>query len=506
MIGRRRRPNKKAPTFAVAPLAEQDRRWQELNAQFPDDHFVRRIVRGVAQLDLTALRESYAGSGSLPFPPEPLLAMVLIELHQGKRSPSQWHTDAAVNAWLEWAGHGIRPSRSTWYEFRARIASFMDDWNRQVLQDARGADLTSAENGAQDGSFVEAHASRHRLINEDRLSKRQLQLAANITADEQGESLPMPGWMARTPRGRLLQQHRYEQASQQLQKLLAANERRIPSLRKPREKVLISVADPEAALGLDKLKVFRPLYNIQLISDVDSPFILGYQAFAQTTDAGTMDVLLAQATSLTDVPLKRLLVDAGYVTGQELAVCRTREVELLGPWKENDFSAQRDQQSASQLSKDQFQWLPESNAYQCPQGHILKYIGCERRTRSADRVELLYRYQCAVEHCQSCPLQASCTKKPGCARSLRRSEHEELIEQHRARMATACAKELYKRRCCTVERSFADVKTHRGLRRVTGRGLKHVRAELALTVLTHNLITLRQLTAKQATPSPPPPE
>jgi hypothetical protein len=43
--------------------------------------------------------------------------------------------------------------------------------------------------------------------------------------------------------------------------------------------------------------------------------------------------------------------------------------------------------------------------------------------------------------------------RPGTApgRSLRRSEHEELVEAHRARMATAEAKALYKLRSQTVE-------------------------------------------------------
>jgi hypothetical protein len=106
-------------------------------------------------------------------------------------------------------------------------------------------------------------------------------------------------------------------------------------------------------------------------------------------------------------------------------------------------------------------------------------------------------------------LQKSCTKKANCARSLRRSEHEELIEQHQARMATANAKQLYKQRCCTVERSFADAKQHRSFRRVTGRGLRRIRAELAITVLTHNLITFERLMPPRepkVAPHPPPPE
>ena len=39
--------------------------------------------------------------------------------------------------------------------------------------------------------------------------------------------------------------------------------------------VRISVTDPEAALGKDKFKVFRPLYNVQYVRDLDSYFWYG---------------------------------------------------------------------------------------------------------------------------------------------------------------------------------------------------------------------------------------
>jgi transposase len=484
------------------PLAQSDPQWQALDAKIPADHFARDIVRGVAQLDLTPLRDAYAGSGSWAYPPELLLAMILIEMHQGRRSPSQWHVDAQFHVLLQWAGRGIRPARSTWYAFRDRLAPFLDDYNRHVLHAARDADLTTAQDAAQDGSFVEAHASRHRLVNEERLHKRQAALAQAIAADEQGQTPPTPGWMARTGDGRLAQQERYQQTHRRLKKLLEANQQRIPSERKPSPKVVLSPTDPEAALGRDKLKVFRPLYNVQFLTDLESPFILGYEAFSQATDAGTFAPLLDRAAWLTGVALQRVLADASYVTGQELAVGEARNVELFGPWKENDSSDKRPRKSAPQIPKDHFQGLPEEQAYRCPDGRLLNYVGQERRMRSGDRLEILYRYQCASEHCRACALRPQCTPNAQRGRSVRRSEHEDLIERHKARMAETSAKAFYKKRCCTVERSFADAKQHRSFRRVTTRGLRRVRAELALTVLTHNVITYHQLMTTQD----PPPE
>ena len=47
--------------------------------------------------------------------------------------------------------------------------------------------------------------------------------------------------------------------------------------RKNPDKVVICPSDPEAVMGKDKHKVFRPLFNTQILQDVDSAFVLGYQ-------------------------------------------------------------------------------------------------------------------------------------------------------------------------------------------------------------------------------------
>jgi hypothetical protein len=104
---------------------------------------------------------------------------------------------------------------------------------------------------------------------------------------------------------------RYSQAQEHLARLQAANQRRSPSERRPPDKIVVSTGDPEAALGVDKDHVFRPLYTIQTIRDVDSPLILSYDVFARATDAGTLPPMLARTQQLTGRRLQEVLVDSG---------------------------------------------------------------------------------------------------------------------------------------------------------------------------------------------------
>ena len=172
------------------------------------------------------------------------------------------------------------------------------------------------------------------------------------------------------------------------------------------------------------------------------------------------------------------------------------DTTLYGPWQENDFTACKQQKKKAkekqQIAKDRFEWLPSDNAYRCIHGHRLKWTGKERRKQADGEVNVVHRYRCSPEHCHVCPSAAQCTSNPDRGRSIRRSEHEELIEMHRTRMAMPESKSLYPRRKSTVELAFAHAKENRGLRRFSGRGTDRARIDTALTELLNNLLILEK--------------
>ena len=495
MVGNPLQETRPGTRFAEPPWNDQSAPWRQIDAQLPPDHLAREIRQAMRRLDLTALYDSYAGRGKTPHRPDLMLAMVLFELRRGQRKPSQWFHDTHENCALWWLGFGIRPSRSCWYEFRERTAALVDAMNAHVLHQAIDEDLTRVERGALDGSAVAANASRRRLLNAERLQQRVHQLEAARHEDAHGDiPAEVPAWMAKTPRSRTAQHERYCQAQEHLAELQAAHQHYSPSERRAPDKLVVSTGDPEAALGVDKDHVFRPLYTIQTVRDVDSPLILSYDVFAQATDAGTFSPMLARTEQLTGRRLKEVLVDSGYVTGIDLALCAQEEVTLYGPWKANDVSAP---ETPRLFTKAQFQWLPELETYRCPAGHLLKRVGREICGRSGGREEVVVRYGVKAATCQACPLRPQCTTSHKVGRSIRRSEHEARILAHQAWMETASAKAVYRLRKQTIELVFADLKEHRGLRRFSGHGLVRVRTELALEVLGHNLLVLHRCLRQQ---------
>jgi hypothetical protein len=341
------------------------------------------------------------------------------------------------------------------------------------------------------------------------LDKRQEELAIMCEPDKQGKfPEAVPAWMAKTPLTRREQAERYRRAKVRLNEFHAVNLRQNPARRRPPKKIVVSATDPEAALGVDKEKVFRPLYNVQLVRDLDSPLTLNYDVFAQNTDGGTLNPMLQRGRDRFGLSLSALACDATYVTGCNLAICAAEHVTLYGPWQANDYSQSVTKKKASpMIPKDAFTWAPEANQYRCPEGHPLPWIGKEKRIQADGEVNIMHRYRCSPERCQACARQASCTKNPARGRAVKRSEHEDLVNAHRARMETPEGRALYRLRKQTVELQYADMKQNRDLRKFCGRGLVRTQIEVGLTELVYNLMIVeRELRnrseVRQATENP----
>lgn len=495
----------------------------------------RWLDEAIGRLDLSCLAALYRCRGSLPFSPFLLLRLALFCIADGLASPRDWAEMANRDGPCRWLLWGCEPSPSVCYAFRDRLSeACLLDLNRQVLALAQANDLTQAKRGAIDGTLQEASASRHHLVNQQRLDQGLQQLQEptpkpNVPAEDAlaaAEDAPsatpeatqpfIPASSAtsqapaqprrkrraarpgRTKAGRARQRKRWEQAQQQMQKKQAHNKNKRSSKRKAADKIVISPTDPEAAIGMDKLGVFRPLYNVQLVADLDSDLILGYEALAQQNDNGVLGAVLDRTKELVGHHLDLGLVDGSYVGGQDLMEAEKRNVEILGPLAAPP--------KGKQLPKSAFAYDAQKDVYRCPEGKEMECAGKSKQKRSSVELVVLGQYRCAEGECQQCPQRQECCPKSKSGRSISRSEHEGAVDRLKERMSQEENKQKYKRRAATVERLFGDGKENRGMKRVQGRGLKNASIQLALMVLQHNIRVLArhaQATAKnERHPSP----
>ena len=479
------------------------------------------------ELNLDALERTYCGRGTPPHSPALLLKLVLYEHSQGRPQPVQWFKDLRENKAVQWLTLGIKPSQTTLYEFRDRVQPLLEDLNQQVIRTAIDEGHTDGSCGALDGTTVAANASRHRLLKletvEQRLEILEQEIAQAEQVDEMTPSIAIPepelppspaptspappeascaegsSWKAKTLPGKKRQSARYRRAQAVLRQKHQANVKRRKDKRKKGEKIRVALGDPMAPFGLDKSKTYRPLYNVQTMSDVETDLVLAYATTPTTADNGQLLPMIDRTMKMTNRPLKDVLVDAGYPSGEDLAQCQAIDVNVYAPWNENSFTEAKQAKAGKekQIPKDRFTFDPSVPGYQCPQGKLLTYRERTKKQKANGDYFALEVYQADPADCAACPLKAQCVRGQSGARTVRRQEHEEHIDELKERMKTPEAKEKYRKRCCTVERRFADLKTHRGLQRFSGQTPERADAQVALAILAHNLRTLDKLRIKR---------
>lgn len=480
------------------PLPEDDPRWQEIGSRLEDDHLAKVVERQVNQVDRGVVDGVYQGRGSPPYDPILLLKMALYQYHKGNQSPARWWEEAKLNEAMQWLGRGCVPGRRTWYKFRDKASKFIEQIHRQIIQRALDSQLLDPTIGIQDGTTVAACASRHQMVNRPTLQKRMRQLKA-IIAGQFDEDLPK--WVPATESGKLDLLERMERAAEVLDLRIEKNSKKPPSQRKDPDKIKVSLSDPEAPLGPDKLKVFRPLYMVQNVVAPKSLLIMAYSCEPSVTDVGTLAPMIDKTQQAVSGRLEMMICDAAYCSIVDLQECQQRNIELIAPVKANLLTKSKKQ--SKQIPREEFEWDPANNYYRCPQGHRLNYFMRTRKQRHSNHELWEDRYRCAPALCKACPLAAKCLRPGSASRTIKRLESQDLLDAQRKKMTDPEFQSRYKLRCQTVELVYADSKGNRQLTRFHGRGLARVLTETGFMAVTQNLFRLDRLERNRLNPEKP---
>lgn len=420
-----------------------------------------------------------------------MLKMVFYQYLKGNQSPATWHEEAKLNKAMQWLGRGYVPSRRTWYDFRDRAGAFIESLHLQTISRALDEGRLDPSDGVQDGTAVAACASRHRPVNRPTLEKRMGQLDAIIRGEFED---PTPGWVPPTDSGKRDLAKRMRQALDVLAERIKKNAEKPSDKRQDPDKIPVSLSDPAAPWGRDKLKVFRPLYTVQYVVAPTSRLILTYGCAPAATDAGTLAPMIDKTQQAVRGKLNTMMADAAYCSIVDLQDCQQRNIELLAPVQANSFTASKKQAKPNQqISRDEFEWDEAQQCYRCPQGRRLDYRDRTRKRRHSGRKLWEYRYSCDSIHCGACPLAEKCLRPGARCRTIKRLEGQELIDAQREKMATEQTQSRYRVRGQTVELAYADSKGNRCLTRFHGRGPQRALTETGLMVMAQNLRRLDRL-------------
>lgn len=170
--------------------------------------------------------------------------------------------------------------------------------------------------------------------------------------------------------------------------------------------------------------------------------------------------------------VEAVALDAGYFTGYICKKLSERNIFMMMGYR-------RFGKRNKEVPKSQFKNVEGMNVFACPMGCILEYVTSNR--------EGYRQYKSNPEDCAIYPLREVCFSKKQKQKVIIHHIWEKYKNIARKNKLTSTGRRLYKVRCSTIERSFADAKELHGYRYARFRGLKSVQMLAYLTAAYQNM-------------------
>jgi transposase len=443
------------------------------------DNPVRAIDSFVGALDLAKLGFRHANRGvemgQPPYDPADLLKLYLYGYINQVRSSRRLEREASRNLELIWLLKNLRPGYRTIANFRKENWKALKAVNRGFVLLLRELDLVGGAIVAIDGSFFHGDASKASIFTRRRLADQIAKLDLEIEAygrsiedndateaDEPGEGRGGNGGDIGAKVSELMAKR--SRAQSDLDRLEASGETQL------------SLTDPDARL-LVKSGQGVAGYNVQAVVDDKHKLIVASEVVNDSSDVNQLHAMAKAAKEALGAEALQVLADEGYYSSTELKACEDDSITAYVPASEGNGRLEK----ADRFGLKNFSYDGAADAYTCPAGQLLRPME-GRWTNTSGRVEI--RYASRTKICRACPLRTKCLTPKASQRIIRRWEHEDVLERHRARMESAS--NLMRRRSAIVEHPFGTLKCRAGYRHFLVRGFDKVRGEWSLMALCYN--------------------
>lgn len=455
------------------------------------DNPVRAIESFVCALDLARLGFRHADRGAEvgqpPYDPADLLKLYLYGYINQIRSSRRLEREASRNLELIWLLNSLKPRYRTIANFRKENWKALKAVNRSFVLLARELGLVGGTLVALDGALFHGDASKASIFTRRRLAEQ----IANLDREIEGYGKSLEDNDA-TEAEQLIDRNRDDGGGHdgdlgtRVKELMAKRSRARANLEglEASDKRQLSLTDPDARL-LSKGDQTIAGYNIQSVVDDKHKLIIASDV-VNGSDAGHLHAMAKAAKEVLEAKSLQVLADAGYYSSADLKACEDDGIEAYVPPSAGNGVLEKQ----GRFSLKDFSYDAIADAYRCPAGELLRPTK-GRFTNTSGRVEIRYLGRKAT--CGACPLRARCLSPKGTQRSIGRWEHEDVIERHRARMQSAEADKLMRRRSAIVEHPFGTIKCRAGYRHFLVRGFNKVRGEWSLMALCYNFTRVLNL-------------
>ena len=308
----------------------------DLDSLIPDDHPARTLWAAVEQLDLTrfyepiAAREGVAGRDATD--PKMLVCLWLYATADGVSSARELDELCRRHAAYKWICGGVSVNHNLLSKFRVGHEVALDELLSEVLGKLMAAGLVTLRRVSHDGMRVRASAGAASFRRKLRL--KDFVKAARKHVDALKAEARDAGHRDRREaaqlRGAEDRRRRVEAALGKMADAEATKQRQNDAKDRAKEP-RVSTTDPEARVMKMGDGGFRPAYNLQISTDVDSRFIVGVGVSTAGSDARLAPPALDQIELRAGILPDEMLVDGGFVAIEAIDDAESRGVTVYAP-------------------------------------------------------------------------------------------------------------------------------------------------------------------------------
>lgn len=332
----------------------------------PENHLARFVVEIVDQLDLGHLVRAYAGTGSRPYHPAMLVALLFYGYATGVFSSRKLAQATHDSIAFRYICANTHPDHRTIADFRKRFLGELAKLFTEVLLIAQTMGLLKLGTVSLDGTKIKANASKHKALSWEHANRLEAQLEAEVEAlmrlaeEADNESLPehldIPEELQRREQRldvlaaakeeiKARAQARFEAEQAEYERKQAEREARAERAGRkpggkpprapepgPRAKDQVNLTDAESRI-MPTAGGFEQAYNAQAGVDTDSHLIVEQHLTDQPNDKREIAPALERLEALPERlgEVEALLADTGYHSEANVDRCACAGIESYIP-------------------------------------------------------------------------------------------------------------------------------------------------------------------------------
>jgi transposase len=288
----------------------------DLDGTLPQDHRARTFWAVLESLDLSSFYEHIAArefrQGRPAIDPRILLGLWIYATSEGVGSAREVARLCEAHAAYRWICGGVSVNHHALSDFRVQRGAELDELMTQVIGVLLRQGVVTLKRTAQDGMRVRASAGASSFRREPSLASCLEQASARVEAMRKELEQPDRGTAA-SARANAAQKRAAEEREERVKRAIAELPKAREAKKKADEaKARVSTTDAEARVMKMGDGGFRPAYNVQLSTDVDSRVIVGVAVTNVGTDMQQMTPMLEQTKRRTGTCPEEHLVDGGF--------------------------------------------------------------------------------------------------------------------------------------------------------------------------------------------------